>query len=73
MRPVLRIRELREARGLTQEALARRADVSLMTIQRLEGGSSGGSPRTLRAIAKALGLRRIDTLYEPDGDREAVS
>jgi transcriptional regulator with XRE-family HTH domain len=49
-----RLRRYRLAAGLTQEALARAADVSLPTIQRLENDRHGARLSTLGAIAEAL-------------------
>jgi predicted transcriptional regulator len=57
------LRAQREAAGLTQDQLARRANVSLLLIQRLESlpGVSGGSsgtcePHEAQRIADALGV-----------------
>ena len=50
-----RIRELRKAKGLTQEELADRAGVSRITICCLENGTERNtSMGTLRKIANAL-------------------
>lgn len=53
----MRLRHLRLAAGLTQEALAERAGLSVRGIQQLERGDRG-APRaeTLRLLADALGL-----------------
>ena len=53
---------LRKARKLTQEQLAERADLSADTIRRLESGGHSPSFRTLRKIAKGLGLP-LQTLF----------
>lgn len=51
-----KIRELRLARGLTQEELAYAANVSVRTIWRLEHGQYRQPQRaTLRRVATALG------------------
>ncbi len=52
-----RIREVRMARGLTQEALAGRLGIALKNAQRLEGGRQNVTLRTLDAVASAL---RVD-------------
>jgi transcriptional regulator with XRE-family HTH domain len=52
----MRVRRLRAAKGLTQEALARRAKVSLGYIARLETGHHDPKLSTLRKLARALGV-----------------
>ncbi len=49
------IRELRVARGLSQEALAAKARVSMRTVNRLERGNAV-TRATVDAVAKALGV-----------------
>ena len=56
------IEKLRKVRGLTMEALAYRAGVSVKTIQRLERTGRGNS-ETLRAVARVLGVG-LDDLFE---------
>jgi transcriptional regulator with XRE-family HTH domain len=52
-----RIRAERKAQGLSQDVLARRADVNLAVINRLErGASTNPHTTTLVAIADALGV-----------------
>lgn len=63
------LRSLRKARGLTQELLAERSDLSSDTIRRLEAGSFSPSLNTLTGLA--IGLRlRLSTLFKSyeDGD-----
>ena len=50
------LKRLRKAAGMTQEQLARRADLSLGYVQRLEVGRHDPPVSTLRALAKALGV-----------------
>lgn len=52
---MLRVKELREAAKLTQEALAYKAGVSLGTVQRAERVGRA-STETLSKIATALGV-----------------
>src|SRR5215212_8817727 len=59
-----RLREWREARGLTQKTLGEEAGVREETVARLEGGSSG-SPTSARKIAKALDIEVADLLENP--------
>ena len=52
-----RIRELRNKKGLSQEKLARLADVSYNTIVKIESGESKNPTfRTMAGIAKSLGI-----------------
>ena len=51
-----RIKRLREDHGLSQRQLAEMTDLNNATIARIEGGSRMPTRRTLRDIAKALGV-----------------
>lgn len=51
-----RIRELRVARGFTQEQLCERAEISIDAVTRIESGSRTPTLSTLVSIAKALGV-----------------
>lgn len=62
------VRRLREARGLSQTALAREAKVSRITLVRIEGGTQDPTLNTLAQIARALGVRVRD-LLPPEGRR----
>lgn len=61
-----RIRRLRSSAGLTQEALARAADIGRVTLVRLEKGEQTPRFKTLDAIAKALGIRVSELLVESE-------
>lgn len=50
------IRELREERGISQEALAHAADTHPTWISHLESGRNNPSWGTVRRIASALGV-----------------
>jgi transcriptional regulator with XRE-family HTH domain len=50
----LAIKELREARGLTQEELASRADTTIGTISRLESAKSAPAWATVMQIIDAM-------------------
>jgi transcriptional regulator with XRE-family HTH domain len=54
-------RALREARGESQEAVARRAGIALATYSRIENGRNEPNLDTLRRLAGALGVT-IDEL-----------
>lgn len=60
-----RIKELREAKGLTQEELAAKSNVSRATICGLEGETQKTTTtKTLIQLADALGVS-IETLFYP--------
>ena len=61
-----RIRHYRDSAGLTQEALARAADIGRVTLVRLEKGEQTPRFKTLEAISKALGIRVPELLVEPE-------
>jgi len=54
----------RKKLGLSQEALAEKANVSLSTIQRIEKGTVKPRPFTLKIIAETLDLKVDDLLKE---------
>lgn len=63
----LRLRELRERAGLTQQELAERAGTSQVTVWRLESGSSRRIEfDLLDRLARALGVRadELGALFE---------
>jgi ribosome-binding protein aMBF1 (putative translation factor) len=51
-----RVREAREAAGLSQRALAKRMGTSQAAIARLESGGVGATLTTLQRAATALGM-----------------
>jgi transcriptional regulator with XRE-family HTH domain len=59
--------------GLTQEALAIEAGVSHRTVQYLEAGETWPQPRTLAAIARALGLNADGLRELADCEPEAAA
>jgi len=59
------MRELREARGLTQAQLAERAQVALRYVTTIEAGQPGSPPRQiLQRLARALDVT-TKKLLEP--------
>jgi transcriptional regulator with XRE-family HTH domain len=52
----MRLKELREGRGFTQEQLAKQAKVSRAYLSRLEMGRHDPPLSRLRNLAKALGV-----------------
>ena len=59
-----RIRRLRNAAGLSQDALAREAGIGRVTLVRLEKGEQTPRYKTLGAIARALGVDVSELLVE---------
>ncbi len=66
------IRHMRETRQWAQTALAQRARISRITLNRIEGGSQDPTLHTLERIARALGVRVRD-LLPPEGRRKETS
>lgn len=62
----MKLKELRRRRVLTLEELAEKADVGRNTIWRLENGVMGAQPRTIRKLAKALGVEAEELVAEVD-------
>lgn len=54
------IRQLREKRGATQEAISHDAGITTATLGVIERGLSNPTWATVKAIAKALGVSMID-------------
>jgi putative transcriptional regulator len=52
-----RLKELREAKGLTQAELGRRVKVDPSLIRRVEAGQQHPYPRLRREVARVLGVR----------------
>ena len=67
-----RVREMREAQGLSQSELARRIGSTQPAIARLEAGGVAPSIDTLERIAVALGLELVVRFQAPnDGSPKA--
>lgn len=61
-----KIKEVREARGMTQEELSQESGVSRVTISGLENGTTRATTtKTLVAIARALGVS-VDQIFFSD-------
>lgn len=67
-----RIRALRKKASLTQERLAEKAEVSVKFIGNAERGETAVSVKTLRRIAKALGVNLKELFDFPDEDEEEM-
>ena len=68
-----RIRRYRKLHGLSQEALAERADVSVTHMSHIETGSTKLSLPTLVAIAEALSVDTDMLLYDAPQHDEAAA
>lgn len=73
MKTGLLIKTLRLKKGITQEELAEKTDISVRTIQRIENGDVDPRAYTLQSIAAALDVDfEVLNLYENDeNDNEA--
>ncbi|GAA2326062.1 helix-turn-helix transcriptional regulator [Streptomyces cuspidosporus] len=60
----LRLRELREARGLSLSALARRSKIGKGTLSELESGRRNPTLETLYALTTALGVPLSTALHD---------
>ena len=61
-----RLRYIREQAGYSQQDLANESGVSQHTISEIELGRRKPQGRTLRKLAKVLGVRVADFYWEPD-------
>ena len=62
----LHLKQLREARGLSQQALADYADVSKLTVQRTEHAKGALTLDVLVSLARALHLPLPELLAFPE-------
>ena len=67
--PMLRIRQLRERKGVSLRELARRADVGVATLSRIESGEANPRLSTLLQLADALGVF-VGQLFEKQARRK---
>jgi transcriptional regulator with XRE-family HTH domain len=58
----MRLKTLREAKGLSQDALAKKAKIAREYVNRLEAGRHDPTVGTLQRVAKALGISVRDLL-----------
>jgi transcriptional regulator with XRE-family HTH domain len=57
-----RIKSLRDARGLSQQALAKKASITREYVNKLEAGHYDPTVGTLQRIARALGVPMTELL-----------
>ncbi len=62
-----RLRELREAKGLSQGDIERRSGLLRSYISRVEGGYTAPSLATLEKFASALGIEPYQLLFQGKG------
>ncbi len=67
-----RLREIRTQRGLTLEDVARRADIDVSTLSRLESGKRRLALDHLPRLAAALSITTDDLLRAPDAEDPRV-
>lgn len=63
-----KVRELRKAKGMTQEQLAEKVGVHFTTIAKIERAERGLSVDMLAALARALGVAPIEIIGEGGGN-----
>jgi transcriptional regulator with XRE-family HTH domain len=61
---VQRLKELRRQKVLSMRELEQMSGVSYNTIWRIENGLTGAQPRTIRKIAKVLGVEPAELITE---------
>jgi transcriptional regulator with XRE-family HTH domain len=59
-----RLTATRKERGLTQEALAKAAEINVSQVRRYEGGTSQPSLEVLRKLAMALSVSADELLFD---------
>jgi len=67
-----RLRELREAKGLSQGDIEKRSGLLRSYISRVEGGYTAPSLATLEKFAQALEVETYQLLYKGEGKPSAV-
>ena len=67
MTMVVNIRQMRKARGMTQEQVGILAGMSKSQVSRMESGKLG-SPATLKRVLDALGYKAVVTYEDVRGD-----
>ena len=60
MKKVLRLKEARKARGVSQVTLAKRMGVDQPTVSKWERGARYPHPHTIAAIARALKCKQSE-------------
>lgn len=63
-----RIAEIRKAKGVTQEALAAKLDVTTQWFSRVENGHENLTIETLCRVANAIGVRVVELFGDGAAD-----
>ena len=63
----LLLAQLRERAVLTQKELARRARISHLSVHYIESGKQSPRPSTIRALARALGVKPGELMSVDEG------
>ncbi|WP_395768934.1 2TM domain-containing protein [Aquirufa sp.] len=63
------LKEIRTAKGLTQNDLSEKSGIALRTVQRMERNEGKPSLYSMNAIGEALGVN-LTLLYAPDDETE---
>ena len=63
-----RIKQLRDARALTQEEVAEKAGITVAALSRIERNNAEPRPTTRRKLARALGVEPEDLVRMGGGD-----
>jgi transcriptional regulator with XRE-family HTH domain len=58
----MKVKRLREAKGLSQDALAKKAKITREYVNKLEAGRHDPTVGVLRRLAKALGVEAAELL-----------
>ncbi len=60
----MKLKQIREQKGLTQRALAAKAKMSVTYLCNVENGKADPSLSTLKRLAKALKIRVVDLVAD---------
>lgn len=65
-----KLKSLRRKAGLSQEKLARAADISTSAVTKLEAGKVEPTWRTVQALARVLGVTVLEFVDDEKGEGE---
>lgn len=66
------IRDLRRAKGCSQEALANGAGISMSNLRKIENGTANPTVQTLCLISKELNVAFVDILYPQNKEMKYI-
>ena len=67
------LKKIRQAQGISQNELAKRADVPQCLISRIEGGRQDMHLSTARKLLRALGYDLVISIFTPNEGGEKIS